>query len=276
MPELPEVETITQDLKKVLVNRTIKEVNVYDHRVLLNEAPIKFIKKVKGKKIVSIKRRGKAVVIELSPKLNIAIQLKMTGQLIYAKNDLKKSANCKETKLSFELSNGYFLNYNDQRIFGKFILAEDLERVPYFKRLGVEPLGNSFTFSRLEEGIRSRKIPVKNFLMDQSSIAGIGNIYASEILFSSRINPLKKTSELTNEEIQRLFASTVDILNDAVKHRGTSFRDYRDGAGNKGNFLSRLKVYSREKEDCLICRGKIARIVQAGRSTFFCKDCQRG
>ncbi len=274
MPELPEVETIRRDLKTVLVGLKIKKVNVYDKRVIFKKTPQQFSSLLINKRILDIDRRGKALILKLSSGLFVAVQLKMTGQLIYTKEDFKSALNCKETKLSLKLSNGKFLNYNDQRIFGKFILERDLSSLPYFSKLGVEPLGESFTLKWLQEKLRAKKTPIKHFLMDQSNIAGIGNIYASEILFESKINPRRLANGLSAKETGLIFKATKDILTCAVKNRGTSFRDYRDASGKKGNYIKYLQVYGRESEKCFRCNGAISRISQQGRSTFYCSKCQ--
>lgn len=274
MPELPEVETIKLDLNKKILGLKIEEVDIYDQRVLKDLIPRKFIQAVKGKKIKAVERRGKAIIVEFKEGGFLIVQPKMTGQLIYGE-DLKKTQNLKETKVIFKLSNGQYLNYNDQRLFGKLSVVKKLEDSKFIKSLGPEPLENAFTLDWLSANIKRFKSPIKTLLMNQAFIAGIGNIYASEILFKAGINPKKKAAHLKEEEIKFLYKATVEILKKAVSLRGTSFRDYRDADGKKGNYLNELKVYGRENEPCHICRRPLVRIAQSGRSTFHCEICQK-
>jgi len=272
MPELPEVETIKRDLKKATLGLYIEEIFVYDLRVIKELSEKEFIRRLKGRRILKIERRAKALIIFFDQGLHLVVQLKMTGQLIiHAEQLLPPSP---DTKVTFRLSNNTYLNYNDQRTFGWLIVTEDLREVPYLHTAGPEPLNEVFNFHWLKKGLRGRKAPIKNLLMNQNFLAGIGNIYASEILFSAHINPRKKANRLTHKEILSLQKSTQEVLENAVKHRGTSMRNYRDSRGHKGNFMSHIKVYGREDEQCLICSETIKRIVQSGRSTFFCRRCQ--
>ena len=267
MPELPEVETIRRDLVRCIVGRRICEVSVNDVMVV-RMAPKEFSRRLIGKNIVDVKRRGKAIVIELNDKSSLVIQLAMTGQLIYGK-DLPN------TRVIFKLSNGKYLNYNDQRRFGRLYVVKDLSEVAFFRTLGIEPLSRGFDLRWLSTKLRLKKTPIKSLLMDQNFIAGIGNIYASEILFRARIHPQKRATSLTEKEVAQLRQITVNVLKEAIKLRGSSVNTYRDTNGQKGSFVRRIQVYGRESEECLICKKPIKRIVQAGRSTFFCPGCQK-
>lgn len=275
MPELPEVETIKRDLETKVVGQTIQNIFIYDPRVLGNQLPAQFIQQLKGKSILSISRRGKALILELSAGHFMVVHLKMTGQLIYGKN-LKATQNLKETKIAFELSSGQYLNYNDQRLFGRLMIIKDLKEASFFKRLGPEPLNGVVTDHWLTSQLQKRSAPVKTLLMNQNFLAGIGNIYASEILFHARINPKRPARRLKKAQIHSLREAISKVLDEAISFRGTSLRNYRDSAGEKGKFMDRIKVYGREKKPCLICRTPIKRIVQAGRSTFYCAHCQKG
>ncbi len=282
MPELPEAETIKRDLAKEIIGQTLKGVTVYDARILGNNSVKNFVSQITNCRIVNVLRRGKAIIIECKktggsqrgPQTQwLVIQLRMTGLLLYGE-DLKKR-NVRDVKVVFELSGGRHLNYCDQRVFGRLYVVRDFNDNPYLKTLGPEPLNGSFEIKRISEQFHRRTIPVKTLLMDQHVIAGIGNIYASEILFSARLNPQKRSNQLTRKEIQSVYNAIHTVLNEAIVHRGTSIRNYRDIYGHKGNFLIRLKVYGRQDQPCPECRSPIKRLFQSGRSTFFCEECQK-
>ena len=181
----------------------------------------------------------------------------------------------KETKIIFRLSNGQYLNYNDQRLFGWFFLVKDLDQVPYLNTIGPEPLEGDFSPEWLKESLKKRTSPIKPLLMNQHFVAGIGNIYASEILFKAHIHPKKRANRLTKKQIDLLHQCTIDVLNESIEARGTSMRNYRDSKGEKGSFMNRIKVYGKTNEPCPACKSKIKRIVQAQRSTFYCSQCQK-
>lgn len=269
MPELPEVETIKRDLEKKIKNQTIDDIAVFDDRVIKDLSPRTFIRRIKKTSIKGITRKGKALIITFDPQGYLVVQLKMTGQLIYS-----QTKGSKDTKVTFKLSNGHYLHYNDQRTLGWLIYVRNLAEVGYLNGLGPEPLSKSFNSAWLREALQRRKGPIKPLLMNHQFVAGIGNIYASEILFKAHIHPLRSSNRLTDDEVELLHHSTVDILNEAIAHRGSSMRDYRDASGEKGQFNQRIKVYGRRNEACVDCGTSIERIVQAGRSTFYCKTCQ--
>jgi formamidopyrimidine-DNA glycosylase len=271
MPELPEVETIKKDLEKVIIGLTIKEIQIYDKRIIGSP---RFSNLILKKKIEAISRRGKVIIIQLSGGLYWIIHLKMTGQLIYGEN-LREKENLKETKLVLKLSNGKHLNYNDQRLFGRHWIVRDPKEIDLIKNLGPEPLNGSFTVSWLKDNLKSRGSPIKIVLMDQHFVAGIGNIYASEILFKAGIDPQKRANRIKAQYVPQLYQATRDILNEAITYRGSSMRNYRDSQGQKGKFMDRIKVYAKENEPCPACKSPIKKIVQGQRSTFYCKQCQR-
>jgi len=282
MPELPEAETIKRDLAKEIIGQTITGVKVYDARILGNNSAKNFITQITNCKVANVLRRGKAIIIECEKVEGspnglrtqwLVIQLRMTGLLLYGEN--LKGKNVKDIKVVFELCGGQHLNYSDQRVFGRLTVIRDLNDDPYLKTLGSEPLNGSFAIDLIREQCKRRTIPVKTLLMDQHVIAGIGNIYASEILFSARLNPQKQSNKLTRQEIQAMYNAIHTVLNEAIVHRGTSIRNYRDIYGRKGNFLTRLKVYGRQDQPCRECRSPVKRISQSRRSTFFCEQCQK-
>jgi formamidopyrimidine-DNA glycosylase len=275
MPELPEVETIKSDLIKKIIHQRISSVEVLDQRVIQPLTADKFIKNLKGLSVRNISRRGKALVLTLSNHRYLVVHLRMTGQLMIAKNKSVESIRTAATKVIFTLSNGKDLLYNDQRIFGRLNIVDRLDELSYFRKLGVEPLDDSFDDQWLDLQLKKRKMPIKPFLLDQHVIAGIGNIYASEILFQSKIKPTRPANRLKKEEVKLLYRSIIQVLREAIASRGTSMRNYRDGDGNKGNFMNKITVYGRANEICRHCRAQsIKKIVQAGRSTFYCSHCQ--
>lgn len=273
MPELPEVETIKRDLAKTILGKRIEETVIFDKRVIKDLSNRNFIQQIKGCEFKDIWRRGKAIVIAFDQQKYLVVQVKMTGQLIY-QPQWNQESRLKETKVAFRLSNGHYLLYNDQRLFGWLYLVGDLKTVPYLTTIGPEPLKDEFTTQWLYNALKKRKTPIKTLLMNQNFLAGIGNIYASEILFRAGIHPQKVSLKLNKKEIDALHLSIKDILEEAIRYRGTSIRNYRDVEGKKGKFMNRIRVYGREKESCYVCKEPIHRIVQCGRSTFFCKHCQ--
>lgn len=270
MPELPEVETVVRDLKKMIVGQTITDVAIIDRRVIKDRTNRQFKQSLKSKTIKSIARRAKGIIIQFTGGDYLFVHLKMTGQLIYGERQ-----NLKETKVVFTLSDGNYLNYNDQRLFGWLIYTKNLKTIGYIQTAGPEPLGRAFNADFIREAIKRRTVPVKTLLLNQFFVAGIGNIYASEILHRARINPTKPSFKLTDTECERLYEQTVNVLKESIRYRGTSMRNYRDSKGRQGQFMSRIRVYNREGQDCLHCGTKVMRIVQSGRSTFFCSACQK-
>jgi formamidopyrimidine-DNA glycosylase len=272
MPELPEVETIKNDLKAKILHSRIENVTVHDGRVIRGCSAAKFADLLKGKTIANIERYGKSLVFTLDRKCFLFIQLRMTGTWLVF-DALPGSAD-PAIKITFKLSPLKYLVYNDQRVLGILMLTDDPHSLPFMRKLGEDPLSKQFTVSRFIELLRQKKAPVKTALLDQNLIAGIGNIYASEILFASNINPHRAAKSITDEEAALMFKNMRLILKQAIKYRGTSMRNYRDASGQKGNYLSKLKVYGKKGGLCPKCGSVIKRSVQAGRSTFYCEKCQ--
>ena len=273
MPELPEVETVKRDLAKSVLGQRIDAVRILDARVIRDIAPDQFKSRLKGRTIQDISRRGKAIICSLDQGYYLIVQLMMTGQLVYLK--ALPDVLLKETKVIFTLSNGSHLIYNDQRLFGRLSLIQNLNDFKHFSLLGPEPFDQTFNPGYIRETFKRKSVAVKSVLLDHTFVAGIGNIYASEILFRSQVDPRRRALSLKMAEINRLHQITIEVLNEAIKWRGSSMRNYRDGQGQKGRFNERIKVYAREDEPCEACKKPITRIVQGGRSTFFCKKCQK-
>ncbi len=269
MPELPEVETIKQDLKKKILDKAIKEIEVNTAKVIKEPAKIsEFRKQIKGERFKEILRRGKVLIFSLSSGKYMVAHMKLTGQFIYGAKD-------KVSRVNFQLSDGKYLNFNDQRLFAELRLVKNFKEIPLIKKMGPEPLEGSFTEEKFKEMLRIRRTLIKPLLMDQAFLAGIGNIYAVEVLFRAGINPKRKASTLKSREASRLFTQIKKVLNEAIKYRGASVDTYRDVQGEKGSFEKRLQVYSRGGKPCFRCKGPIKRIALGGRGTYFCPKCQK-
>ncbi len=272
MPELPEVETIVRDLRKKICGLDIVSLKIHDGRVVRQSTEKEFSRKLIGQEIKNISRRGKAIIIELTEaKSYFVVQLMMTGQLIFSLDENPQ----RDTKVTFHLSNKTCLHYNDYRTFGRLLVVTNIDEMPYFKTLGPEPLEKHFTVTWLVQELQKKRTAIKPLLLNHGFVAGIGNIYASEILFASRIDPRRPALTLRKEEIYLLHRETRKVLREAIRFRGTSMNTYRDAKGEKGNFLNRIKVYGRENEECFSCRALLVKDFQSGRSTFYCPECQK-
>lgn len=268
MPELPEVETIKRDLSVKIKGRKIRRVQIKDGFVL-RTPPAVLKKALEGARIASIDRRGKALMIFLSNGRILTVQLMMTGQLIV------DDPIDRHTRVVIDFDDGGCLLYKDQRRFGQLRVFERLDQFEHIRHLGPEPLGGDFSPSFLYEGTRGRRRPIKTLLLDHTFVAGIGNIYACELLFRAGVSPLRAASSLTKAEADRIHQETVAVLKEAIRNRGSSMRNYRDASGQQGRFKRLIRVYARENEACLRCRAVVKRVIQAGRSTFFCPGCQK-
>ena len=274
MPELPEVETIRRDLAPALEGRTIARLRVLHADILL--APrrrTEFQGRVEGRRIVAVDRRGKWLLFRLEDGV-LVTQLRMTGRFCVGTGPRPPVADFRHVAAEFDLDDGRTLFYDDVRRLGGFLwlTPEDWKREE--ARFGPEPLEPGFRAGTLGSALSRGSAPVKNALLDQSRIAGVGNIYASEALHGARIDPRRPGPSLDEGEVVRLHRSLRSVLRRALENAGTTFRDYRAVNGQSGRFQSRLRVYGREGEPCRRCGTEIRRIVQAGRSTFFCPGCQ--
>ena len=290
MPELPEVQTMVNDLKKRIVGRTI--LFAWSDWPKIIKFPKKFndfADQIKNSKIVNIARRAKYIEIELNNNRALMIHPRMTGHPLLGKWAIKNnkaspiSTGPIQDKINgyihllFYLDNDLMLGISDARKFGTVRLGEKsfLENLPEIKKLGLDPFDKKLTLNKLAILLRSKKRHIKPTLLDQTIISGIGNIYADEILWFAKINPLRKTNSLTNTEIKSLFNAMHHILKKALKLRGSSFVDYRDTNGERGNYSSIANVYNREGEPCNRCGAKIIRLKIAQRSAHFCEQCQK-
>lgn len=271
MPELPEVETIKNDLIKLVLFKTIKETEILQSDIIKYPETGLFQEEIKDCKIRDIQRKGKYLIFNLSSLKEMVIHLRLTGQLIYRDKPAKE----KFTKLIFYFSEGGLLYLNDRRGFAEVYLVpqRNYELINSLKNLGIDPLSEEFSCEVFERIVKSSTVNIKSILMDQEKIAGVGNIYANEALFLSRINPKRPGNSLTSGEIQELYRTLLSVLKKAIRERGTSVDTYVDAKGNKGNF--KPTVYGNEGIPCPNCGTAIKKISLGGRSTYFCPKCQR-
>ena len=290
MPELPEVETIVRDLKKKVLSRTFIAVWTDAEKIIKRPKSFAVFKKlVIGKKIKRIERRAKNIIFYLSEGKALLVHQKLTGHLLLGswkrennfwrpktEGPLKDPMN-RFLHLIFWLDNKNQLALSDLRKFAKVELwdTNELKEAEYFKRLGPEPLGKTFTLKIFKQRLENKKGKVKQILMDQSVISGIGNIYSDEILLEAKIHPQKEVSKLKPAEIRNIYQAIKKILKRAIELRGESFSDFRDLQGKKGNFDKARKVYRRQGEKCFFCGETIARLKIGGRSAHFCPRCQK-
>lgn len=267
MPELPEVETIKRDLERVVSKKKIKNIEISVGKLIKGLTAEELIKRIKGKTFKRVFRRGKYLIFSLSSGEYLVVHLKLTGQLIYGGRD-------KRSRITFSLSDGKYLNFNDQRLFGEVRLVKEWEEVSGIKKLGVEPLGRDFTPSLFQKMLAGRKTKVKPLLMEQNFLAGIGNIYAQESLFRAKIHPQRPANKLKEREVKDLYSSLQAVLKEAVDKRGSSVDTYLDAKGERGGFDSCLEVYGREGKPCLKCGERIVKVKLGGRGTCFCPRCQ--
>ena len=303
MPELPEVETIKIHLEKALIGKTIKVVLVrLDKMVKVGPGKIsnikvgskaeseKFVKAIVGRKVVAVKRRAKFLIIELSQGFQLMVHLRMSGQLIYrSKEQLKESLVLsltkelkkenlpnKHTHIEFDFNDGSKLFFNDHRQFGhmRIVTAEESKVLLDMAVLGPEPL--DMTEKEFREIIKKNPNKrAKDFLLNQQMIAGIGNIYADESLFISKIQPLRKVGSLTDDEISKLFKAIQAVLKRSIKLGGSSIKTYLNVNGLSGNFASKHLVYGRAGKDCFECGNVLEKTIVGSRTTVYCKVCQK-
>ncbi len=273
MPELPEVETVKETLKKQILNKKIVDVNIYYSNIIEYPSSDEFKKQIINQTINDIKRRGKWLMFELDDYYLLS-HLRMEGR--YFLRD-KKDEILKHEHVSFVFDNDLELRYLDTRKFGRMhlIKKEEIEKRKPLSELGLEPWDKNLNITYLKGKYKSKKLPIKTVILDQSIIVGIGNIYADEILFLSKINPLKKAYELNDLELNDIIKNTKIILDKAIKSGGTTIRTYESSEGVHGRFQQKLLVHSKENEKCPNCNNTIIKIKVGGRGTYYCENCQK-
>jgi len=274
MPELPEVETVARGLNKFLRGETVSEVEVLRLDSVGHPQVKEFIRLMKGRTFGEARRRGKYIIVDLSEKSALVIHLRMSGRLVLKE---KKEPDDPFLRVRFRLESGRELHYEDMRVFGRLWFVPKgtaVEKiVTGIQSLGVEPLSD-LTAEYLLETLAGKNQPIKNALLDQTIIAGIGNIYADESLFLSNINPLMPSGKLQLKQLQVLTKKIIEVLERSVELGGTTLRDYKDLKGVNGDYQNAAWVYGRDKEACTVCGTTIERVKLAGRSSHFCPKCQ--
>ena len=271
MPELPEVETVKESLKIKLLNKKIKNMNIYYENILAYPDKEKFQELIKEKVILDIKRRGKWLMFDLD-NYYLLSHLRMEGK--YFIKDINEEI-LKHEHIVFNLDDDTKLVYKDVRKFGKMYLIEkdNIYNVAPLKDIGLEPWDDNLNINYLKDKYKNKSLAIKTVLLDQSIIAGIGNIYADEILFLAKINPLKKAKELNNKELSNIIKYTKEVLEKAIKMGGTTIRSYTSVNGINGLFQQELNVHT--KKVCNVCNKKIEKIRVNGRGTYYCPKCQK-
>ena len=278
MPELPEVETIRRDLEKEVVGKRVKAVEATGLRSIRRHKSKKdFIGKLEGRKITGVDRRGKYLLLRLDGGDALVVHLGMSGQLLRAKGP--REALAKHTHVVVTFTQGGQLRYVDPRTFGELFvtpLDEVDHAVPELAHLGFDPVEDIMSWNQFGELLAAKKTKLKPLLMDQKFVAGIGNLYADEILWAAGLRYDRSSESLSSQEVRRLLRAISETLQEAIKHRGSSLADeqYRDLFGEVGDFQSQHKVYDREGQPCRRCRTPIIRVRGNGRSTFLCEQCQ--
>lgn len=283
MPELPEVETVRRGLVPVLEGRVIEHAQVR-RPDLRWPFPEKMAERLAGHRVLGLRRRSKVMLWDLSSGETLLVHLGMTGRMLISGNvtgNFVHSAGAlgAHDHVVLDIEGGARVTYNDARRFGAMDLwpTDDLSNHVWLAKLGPEPLGNEFNETYLAKAFEGRKAPVKSLLLDQRVIAGLGNIYVCEALFRTGISPLRSAGRIATSRVASLVPAIRDVLAEAIKAGGSSLRDYRQADGELGYFQHAFQVYDREDMACLRdgCGGMVRRIVQSGRSSFYCPKCQR-
>jgi formamidopyrimidine-DNA glycosylase len=278
VPELPEVETIRRDLDKEVVTRRIKTVEVKGKRsIRRHKSGPEFKARLEGKRVASVRRAGKYLLVGLDGDDVLVVHLGMSGQLLRAKGP--KDPLDKHTHVIITFTQGGQLRFVDPRTFGEMFVttADELtSEVPELAHLGFDPLEEVMSWSHFGQLLADRPTALKTLLMDQKFVAGIGNIYSDEILFAAGLRYDRQSNSLSAQEIRRLYRAMVETLTEAVKHRGSSLADqqYRDLYGAIGDYQGQHQVYDREGQACRRCRNPVVKVKVNGRSAFLCEHCQ--
>lgn len=272
MPEIAEVRVVANTLKKQILNKSITKVRVLYDGIIVGNCKT-FIEELENKKISDITTCGKWLIFNLGD-LSILSHLRMEGKYFYVPSDTKID---KHIHVVFTLDNGMDLRYQDTRKFGKMELVKTSEvyETECIKKLGIEPDDKRLNGEYLLTKLRNKNKPIKELLLDQTIINGLGNIYANEVLFASGINPFRKSSSITLEEANRIVKESSRIITKSYEMGGCTIRSYTSSLGVIGHYQDELKVQSRESLPCPNCNTPISRIRISGRSTFYCKNCQK-
>src|SRR2546423_12500010 len=276
MPELPEVELVARALEKLITGRQIVAAELLRPRLVPDSTPREFARLLRGARIESVGRRGKHILIQLDRALVLVAHLRMTGRFLYLPQDAPLP---KFTHAIFYLDDEHRLVFSDQRHFGmmKIVPLAQLYETKELRALAPEPFSGEFTPAYLHAALSRSRRTLKETLLDQTRITGLGNIYAAEVMFLARINPFARASEVSRRRVPRLHRAILDVLTESISHCSTMNVDPEDidSSYYGGSYEGRWRVYDREDEPCINCGARIRRISHAGRSTYFCPRCQR-
>ena len=289
MPELPEVEVVKKSLINKMENLIVKAIKIKDGRLRYKINRQK-IKNIVGLRFKKISRRSKYLLFFFNKNIVMLVHFGMTGKFFFINNkktkyktsfyyDLNENKDKKYDRLIFDLSNNQKLIYNDVRKFGfiKIFKRENLNKISHIKDLGPEPLSIKFNFSYFKKNILNRDRTIKDILMDQKFVSGLGNIYVNEILFYSGISPIKKVNNLSNIEIKKIVRFTKKVISKAIILGGSSIKNFSSSSGKRGSFQQYFNVYGKKGEKCSNkkCKNNIIKIILANRASFYCAKCQK-
>ncbi len=273
MPEMPEVEQVRKTLAPHIEGKTDTAEEVYHDRLIKYPDPQSFVRGLIGKTIARVGRRGKYLVLETGAEQRLIVHLRMTGALLAQSSDAPPPA---YAKIKFALTGGVTMWFTDIRTFGTLYLTTGGDTyIEGYETLGPEPLSAGFTPDYLAPLTQKSRKAIKSFILDQRNIAGLGNIYADECLALSGILPMRPANTLTQREIEALCDAVNRVIAQGIKNRGTTFRDYKDGEGNRGENQKHLLVYGRGGEPCKTCGRPLATAKVGGRGTVYCGHCQK-
>jgi len=274
MPELPEVETVKRGLEPEIKNKTISGIILRREKIRI-PIPADLSEKFSGRKIHSVNRRSKYLLIDAGIEDYLVIHLGMSGKLLYNANSDGEFE--KHDHVIINFTDDSRLVFNDARRFGLVttVHKSEIESHKLFNHLGPEPLTDDFDASYLKAKLANKQVPIKQAIMDSANLVGVGNIYAAESLFRSNINPKRKAGEISLKRLEILCTNIKQVLLEAIESGGSTLRDYVRSDGDVGYFQHNFNVYGRENEPCVICSTNIKRITQQGRSTFYCPSCQK-
>lgn len=272
MPEIAEVETVRNTLKRQILNKKIKSVNIYYSKMIESDIN-SFEHDLIGKSFIDIKRRGKWLIFETEDRYLLS-HLRMEGKF-FLKNINEPKGKHEHVTIIFQ--DDTTLRYEDTRKFGRMnlIKKEELENTESIKKQGLEPGDKNLTSTYLLEKFKNKRLPIKSVLLDQTIISGLGNIYVNEVMFYAKINPLREAKSITESECELICNGSDEIIREAIKMGGTTIKSYTSSLGVTGRFQANLKVHKKEGDPCTICGNPIKNIKIGGRSTYFCEHCQK-